>query len=222
MRINKLVIDSTNCISDLCEIGDKWDTDKSPYNKNPNLHKHPYTGVYNLLFSSVRYQKLNIAEIGILDNKSMLCWRDYFPSARLYGYEWFDDKIENALSQNLPNTFYHKMNVQSNDSIEEGFKWANCSFDIIIEDSTHNFEDQIRVIDVAYKYMHAGSILVIEDIFRDRDEHRYEEHLINASKYFSSATFILTEHKLRYSPGWNNDQLLILHRNDVEYNNSLL
>ena len=114
------------------------------------------------------------------------------------------------------------MNVQNNDSIEEGFKWANCSFDIIIEDSTHNFEDQIRVIDVAYKYMHAGSILVIEDIFRDRDEHRYEEHLINASKYFSSATFILTEHKLRYSPGWNNDQLLILHRNDVEYNNSLL
>lgn len=223
MLINKLIVDSSDYVSELCTLGEKWATDKSVYNTQENLHKHPYTAVYNLLFSSLRWKSdLKVAEVGILDNKSMLMWRDYFPSATLYGYEWFDDKIENAISQNLPNTFYQKMNIESTSSIEKSLKWANCKFDVVIEDSTHKFEDQIRFIHSVYKYMSTGGILIIEDVFRNRHENQYSKELKNLEKYFSSATFILTEHLLKYSPGWDNDQLLILHRNDVEYNHSML
>ncbi len=222
MLINKLIIDSTNSITDLCGMGLKYGTDKSPYNRNPTLHKHPYTAVYDFLFSSLRYKEINIAEIGILDNKSMLCWREYFPKAKLYGYEWFDGKIVQALKDGLNDTTYIKMNIQNETSIENALNKANCLFDIVIEDSTHIFEDQIRFANIATKYIAPGGILVIEDIFRKADEQEYSEKLKNLSKFFSSATFVVAEHELKHSPGWDNDKLLILHRNDIEYNNSLL
>lgn len=222
MLINRINIDSSNSITDLCSMGIKYGTDKCPYNQNPHLHKHPYTTVYDFIFGPLRYKQLNIAEIGILDNKSMLCWREYFPNAILHGYEWFDDKIANALRDRLENTFYHKMNVKDEISIESALQFANCKFDIIVEDSTHEFDDQIRFTKIAVKYLVPGGILVIEDIFRDASEQEYKTQLDSLSEYFSSATFVMTEHIFKHSPGWNNDKLLILYRNDREYNNTLL
>lgn len=222
MLINSITIDSTRSITDMCALGIKYGTDKCPYNRNPQLHKHPYTAVYDFIFGSLRYKKLNIAEIGILDNKSMLCWREYFPNANLHGYEWFDDKINNALTYDLEDTSYYKMNIKDEDSIEKGLRLAGCKFDIIVEDSTHEFNDQIRFTKLAVKHLAPGGILVIEDVFRNASEKAYKEKLNGLDKYFSSATFVITEHALRHSPGWDNDKLLILYRNDVKYNNTVL
>jgi len=215
MKINKLVVDSTNSITDLCALGAKHQTDKSPYNTHPNLHKHAYTAIYDLLFSHLRYSDINIAEIGILDNKSMLCWRNYFTNAKLFGFEWFDDKIDNAKSYSLNNTSYYKMNIKDEQSIINSLDEAGVKYNIVIEDSTHEFSDQIRFINLIPKYLLPGSILVIEDIFRSADEKLYEKQLESVAKYFSSATFIMAEHEKKFSPGWDNDKLLILHRNDV-------
>ena len=215
MRINKLIIDSTNSVTHLCDLGAHWGTDKSPYNTNGALHKHPYTAVYDFLFSSVRFNSINIAEIGILDNKSMKCWRDYFPKAHLYGFEWFDDKIQHAKRDNLHDTFYYKMNVEDENSIKNALESAGKMYNIVIEDSTHKFEDQIRVANVIYKYILPGGIFVIEDIFRNFDEKFYEDELDSLGMYFHSATFVQTEHVKRWSPGWDNDKLLILHRNEA-------
>lgn len=221
MLINKITIESSDSLTDLCAMGIKYGTDKCPYNQNPHLHKHPYTAVYDFIFGPLRYKQLNIAEIGILDNKSMLCWREYFPNATLHGYEWFDDKISNALQYNLENTSYYKMDVKDAVSIDDGLQFANCKFDVIVEDSTHEFDDQIRFAKIAVKYLKPGGILVIEDIFRHAKEENYQLALDDILKYFSSATFVMTEHNLKHSPGWDNDKLLILYRNDREYNNTL-
>jgi len=215
MKINRLVIDSTNSVTDLCALGIAYGTDKSPYNIVQNLHKHPYTAVYDLLFSNIRYKEINFAEIGILDNASMNCWRMYFPNSNLFGYEFDEQRIENAKAQNLSNTKYYRMDVKSEPSIEKSFSIPGKKYDVLIEDSTHVFEDQIRVIKIAYKYIKPGGIIVVEDIFRNEDEKKYEQSISHLSKYFSSATFIVTEHEKKFSPGWNNDKLLILFRNDV-------
>ena len=45
MKINSIVIDSTNSITELCLLGVKYPTDKSPYNSDKNLHKHAYTSI---------------------------------------------------------------------------------------------------------------------------------------------------------------------------------
>ena len=213
MRIEKLVVDSTEAVTDLCKLGIKHPTDKSPYNKSDSLHKHPYTAVYNMLFSYMRYQPITLGEVGILDNMSMLCWRDYFPIATLYGYEYSETKIQKALFDEVPNSVYLKMDIKDVESIERGLRLK--MFDILIEDSTHQFEDQIRFAIIAYKHVKPGGFLIIEDIFRSESEQRYAEALRDISKYFSSMTFIVTEHMLKNSPGWDNDKLLVLNRNNV-------
>lgn len=213
MRIEKLVIDSTESVTDLCRLGVKHPTDKSPYNKSDSLHKHPYTAVYNLLFSYMRYNPIVLGEVGILDNMSMKCWREYFPNATLYGYEYSEMRLHKALSDKLSNTAYSKMDVKDVESIQEGLEFI--MFDILIEDSTHEFNDQIRFANIAYKHIKPGGFLIIEDIFRNESEQRYVEALDGISKYFSSMTFIVTEHMLKHSPGWDNDKLLVLNRNNL-------
>ena len=62
--------------------------------------------------------------------------------------------------------------------------------------------------------MNPGGILIIEDIFRNESETRYLESLQSVKDYYSDIFFIETEHSLKQSPGWDNDKLLILYRND--------
>lgn len=205
MKINSISIDSTNSVTDLCLLGVKYPTDKSPYNTDVNLHKHPYTSIYNLLFSNIRYKNITLGELGILDNNSMLCWREYFPNAKLYGFEWFNERLDKAKNDNIDCT-YIKMNVKDVNSIVDGLSVAK--FDILIEDSTHLFEDQIRFINEAHKHLNPGGILIVEDIFINANEEDYS----NAINDFSSATFILANHNLKNSLGWNNDKLLVLHK----------
>jgi hypothetical protein len=47
--IPTLIIDSTNCPTELCMIGAEFKTDKSPYNNG--TYRHSYTAIYSLLLS---------------------------------------------------------------------------------------------------------------------------------------------------------------------------
>lgn len=213
MKINSITIDTTDCISDLCLLGVKYPTDKSPYNEDNNLHKHAYTGIYDMLFSSKRYERMNFGEIGIYNNHSMQCWREYFPNSILYGFENNENYLKKAMMiDNLSHTYYLKTDVKDVDSINKSL--CNIGFDILIDDSTHEFEDQIRIINIAYKYLKPGGMLIVEDVFLSEDEQKYKNALSPLKEYFSSATFITANHKLKHSPGWNNDKLLVLWRND--------
>lgn len=207
MKLNRIEIDTSNSITDLCRLGQKYPTDKSPYNKDDSLHKHPYTAIYDLLFSQIRYNRIFLAEIGILNNNSMKCWREYFPNANLYGYEWNDDFLKKAITDGLHNTEYRKMNVKDVKSIRQ--EMIGEIFDIIIDDSTHEFSDQINIINNVYECLPLGGMLIIEDIFTNANEEHYEREI---SSHYSSGTFIVANHKLKHSPGWNNDKLLVLFR----------
>jgi len=214
MQINNISIDSTNSITELCLLGIKYPTDKSPYNTDKNLHKHAYTSIYNLLFSNIKYNDIKLGELGILENHSMLSWREFFPNAKLYGFEWFDSRLDKAIRDSITNCTYIKMNVTDPESIEKGLTDAGSNFDILMDDSTHVFADQIKFINVAYKHLKPGGFLIIEDIFINAKEEDYAIELDHLSDYFSSATFIFANHDLKHSPGWNNDKLLVLHRNN--------
>lgn len=219
MKINSITIDSSESVTDLCKLGTKYPTDKSPYNtqnkvtKHGSGHRHPYTAVYDFIFSNVRYKPINIVEIGVLDNMSMQCWREYFPNANLYGFDYNQNYINEGKNLNLYNTIYDYIDIKNIASIENTLsKYAK--YDIIIDDSTHQFNDQINLCNIAHKYLNPGGILIIEDIFRNTLEDEYAKKIVNIAEYYSSITFVMTEHKMKFSPNWDNDKLLILYRND--------
>ena len=74
--------------SELCEIGKKYDTDKSSQRNNvtDTRHCHPYTLFYENLFKSKRNEKLVMAELGILEGASLRMWQEYFPFTDIYGF----------------------------------------------------------------------------------------------------------------------------------------
>lgn len=214
--VNKLIIDFTQNTSDLCILGATHATDKSPYSKgSASGHCHAYTGVYDLLFGPRRYQHLTVGEIGIEWNSSMKMWRDYFPNANLIGWEFYPSKIENALKDELLFTKYYSMDVTSVESIQRGFSAHGRTLDVLIEDSTHQFEDQVRVMSIAHTWLNPGGYLVIEDIFKSRSEKDYADALIPYSQYYDSVFFVEPQHSLQYSGDWQNDKLLIMRRGNL-------
>jgi glycosyltransferase involved in cell wall biosynthesis len=216
MNIQSVTIDTTGTVSNLCKIAMEFNSDKCPYStETTSGHRHPYTPVYDTLFSSLRNENINVLEIGIEKNDSINIWRQYFLNANIYGFEFNEDYLLNARNQNLENVLYEKINVQDNHSIKQTFQKVGIKYDIIIDDATHLFEDQIRVIHNSIEYLNENGILVVEDIFRSRNEEDYQKELQGVLKYFKSATFMTTEHENRYSPDWDNDKLLILVRNNV-------
>jgi hypothetical protein len=83
-------------------------------------------------------------------------------------------------------------------------------YDIIIDDTTHNFEDQIKVIENTYQYLKPGGILIIEDIFKSYNENDYIDRLTPLLANFQDYYFIELDHNNKNSTGWNNDKLFIL------------
>ena len=105
-------------------------------------------------------------------------WKDYFINAEIYGFEY-----NNYLIQNFKNNFNNdritlaNIDVTNKDSIINSFNSINELYDIIIEDTTHQFEDQIRVIENTYQYLKPGGIMIIEDIFKAYNENEYINRL---------------------------------------------
>jgi glycosyltransferase involved in cell wall biosynthesis len=221
MTFKSVTIDTTGKVSNLCKIGMVFNSDKCPYSKETTSgHRHPYTPIYDELFFHLRDEQINVAEIGIEKNDSINIWRRYFPIAKIYGFEYNDEYLKNARSQNLIDVTYEKIDVCDETSITSTLEKVGVRYDIIVEDSTHVFEDQIRFIKHSINYLKEGGILVIEDIFRSRSEEDYYQELKDFEKYFSDITFITAEHENRYSPGWDNDKLLVLMRNNVSIERS--
>ncbi len=212
---NKIFIDTTLSNTSLCEIGKKFSTNKS--SNNIEGHRSGFTGFYNLLFSNLRDKQINFAEIGIEKNSSIKMWRDFFPQASIHAFEFEEKKIENAKKDNLTNTTYHKIDVRDNSSIINSFKKTKLLFDIIIDDSTHIFDDQIKIVNNCKNFLNNNGILVLEDIYRFRkgySEKDYYNSLKNIKNYFNEITFVETSHINNYTGSWKNEKILLFIKNE--------
>jgi predicted O-methyltransferase YrrM len=211
--MNTLKINYKSNTSELCEIGKKYDTDKSSQRNNVSnsRHCHPYTLFYDGLFKNKKDKPLKIAELGILDGASLLMWKEYFANAEIYGFD-YDNNFINNFKENFNNdrVTLSNIDVTNKDSIVKAFSELNILYDIIIEDTTHQFEDQIKVIENTYKYLKPGGILIIEDIFKAYNENDYINRLTPILEEFQDYYFIELDHINRNSTGWNNDKLFVL------------
>ena len=138
-------------------------------------------------------------------------WREYFKNANIYGFD-YDNTLITNFKQNFNNDRITLANIDvtNNDSIANAFKQLDILYDIIIEDTTHQFEDQIRVIENIYPYLKNGGMLIIEDIFKSYNENDYIQRLEPILKHFQDYYFVELDHVNKNSTGWNNDKLFVL------------
>ena len=221
MKFNQIIHNGHSEFSELCNIGSKHKTDKSPLVGN----SHAYTCFYDLLFSNLRYRDILFGEIGIYKNASMKMWREYFHNANLYGWDCFPEEsgeeryqvcdfVQSAKNDLLHNTIYDYMNVKDDKSIETSFKKINKKFDILIDDSDHYFWSQIRIIRSAINYIKPGGILIIEDVQYKMYEYFNEICECGHDKFYDVFTQVKTMHNTQ-SYGSDCDELILLIRNGV-------
>lgn len=140
---------------------------------------HNYLDFYENLFSTKRYDKLNILEIGVLFGNSLKLWNDYFINSMIYGMDNF--------SQENGHSFYDGKPVIADEIISDLSKYeriklfvidcenetlinetlSHLKFDIIIDDASHDLHQQINNYKIFNKFLKLDGIFVCEDVQTD-------------------------------------------------------
>jgi predicted O-methyltransferase YrrM len=191
-------------------LGRTFNTDKSPY--NVITHRHPYTAVYSMLFASLKNRAIRFAEIGVARGGSAQLWDTYFTHSdtKIEMFDRDSDFLQHTDEITSNKVQCSLMDVQKDGDIARALKERGGEYDVIIDDSTHGLEDQVRIVKEAFPLLKPGGILIVEDIFRATDVKEYETRLKYIVPQCSASYFVICEHMARWSPGWDNDKLLVL------------
>jgi hypothetical protein len=204
-NIQTLTVNTTGTFTELCKLAARYQTDKSTYNLF--THRHPYTPVYSMFLGNLRAQdKPHIAEIGVLNGASIRMWRDYFRNPEIYAFD-INEKLLEPIS-----SIARVGRIDSGDPAQIADTFGKLpALDLILEDASHRLEHQVTAVRELVKYLKVGGLLVVEDIFRCVPNSYFQE-AIDACGYEVEAYMVLPEDKLRASPQWENDRVLIVRR----------
>jgi hypothetical protein len=122
-------------------------------------HTHMYcTGFYDKEFLKYKEKQIIITEIGVAKGGSLVLWDEYFDNAFIIG---IDNREQGAREKTK-----HLSNVQVlyAHAYSEEFVVTLPMSDIIIEDGSHTFEDQVKSIQLYLKKLKPGGVFIIEDI----------------------------------------------------------
>jgi len=146
-------------MTELCEIGFKYKTDKCPQ------IKHHFTEFYHEIFKDKRETIKKVVEIGIgkmapyfVVGASLYMWRDYFPNAMIYGADIEQDLL---FTDNRIETYYCDQ-TKLTDLIDLAVK-VGSDVDLFIDDGLHTPESQIFTCLSIMPWL-KDPIYVIEDV----------------------------------------------------------
>ena len=137
----------------LDEIAKLYGTDKSS-------DIHNYCEKYEKYFPFDRLEPIKILEIGVLDGKSLLTWKEYFQNATIVGI----DIMQKCSEYTNP---FKNISVEIGSQDDSSFlnnvanKWG--PFDMILDDGSHKNDHVIFSFKNLINYVKTGGIYVVED-----------------------------------------------------------
>jgi hypothetical protein len=153
-------------MTELCEIGFKYRTDKSP------LVQHNYTPVYYEMFKDRRETVKKVVEMGIgypesmfkvknyITGASLYMWREFFPNAKIYGADihrgalFTADRIKTYLCDETREKH-----------IKDLIKKTGKDVDLFVDDGAHYREMQVYLCLTVMPLLKDDVIYSIEDVF---------------------------------------------------------
>jgi len=120
---------------------------------------HTYIPEYERLLNPYRYKKPNFLEIGVAYGESLEMWYEYFQGAKIHGIDIWDTEIGPYLKDERFN-----INIVDATKKEVLNYLGDTTFDIIVEDGSHHFEDQVATFNILKDRMNNGGIFIIEDV----------------------------------------------------------
>ena len=139
-----------------------YDQYVQPIKKNSKIKidGHGYSKFYEDYFKIIKNKKLNILEIGSFYGNASAALYFYFQKANIFSADIFPDLF--SYSSERVKNFY----VDSSEeiSVEKHIVKLNQSFDIIIEDASHSFKDQIISLFMLFDKLNPGGIFIVEEL----------------------------------------------------------
>lgn len=130
---------------------------------------------YSNEFTPIRFEKLNIVEIGVFRGDSMILLRDWFINSNITGIDhglWM--KSHELEFLNSIENINFIMDDCHNEIVINSFE--NNSIDYLIDDGDHHLDSQIKTIKEYYPKLKKGGKLIVEDVQNfDSDRHRFDE-----------------------------------------------
>lgn len=143
---------------------------------------HGYAEWYDKIFEPLEHRPANVIEVGVSGGWSLLLWDKYLkhPSSQIVGI----DPLYDLPERKLPGTSEHAKSVKRIsmlDDVKKGYsdrvklyydnaydqhtprKFANNTYDIIIDDGSHITRDKIFFVRNYWRKVKVGGWLVIED-----------------------------------------------------------
>lgn len=161
--------------SRLYDLAVKYASDK--------LYWHSYIPFYESLFDpkneNLTIPVRRVLEIGIgheslmqpllpvgvkyVHGSSLRMWEEYWPNAQIYGCDIREDVLVNE------GRIKSKVCNQASPIDLLGLMaWSMGRFDLIIDDGSHLFEDQMVTAICLLPYLNAGGVYIIEDVWPDK------------------------------------------------------
>ena len=157
----------------LLEIANKYPTSKND---------HGFIKIYQKHFSILKDQKINILEIGVERGDSLRMWREYFTNASICAIDLHDRNISVDNTEIL-------IGDQSDHSFLQSVVNKYGTFDIIIDDGSHQSKHIITSFNFLFNHLSDNGIYVIEDL-QTSYQPRYGGSRFNLIKKKSSMNFI--------------------------------
>jgi len=127
---------------------------------------HSYFHVYDSLFDSKRKTAKNILEIGIYWGGSIQLWRDWFPTAQIYGVDIcnVDFIKKKSILNDHQITIFTNTDGYKDTFIRTNFQDKNIKFDMILDDGPHTLLSNILFIQKYLPLLTDDGILIIENL----------------------------------------------------------
>lgn len=149
----------------LHDLGIKYHTDKA--------YLHNFCNDYEKLLSK---DIKTLWEIGILDGASLRMWSEYYPNAKIIGYD-IEDKSSLSFNDNVS----VKLLDQSNKSqLSELAKQTDI--DIIVDDGSHIIQHQILTFEMLFNCLKSGGQYILEDLHTSTNVHNANDYRIYNNK----------------------------------------
>lgn len=118
---------------------------------------HSYVETYNNLFTPRKDTVTSVLEIGISGGYGLLCYAEYFKQATVYGID-----IEDNIHANIKDNERIKLFLKN--AHDKSLIQSLPLFDIIIEDGSHQLQDQFAHFMECHHLVKPNGLYIIEDI----------------------------------------------------------
>ena len=131
----------------LSELAEKHNTDK--------FYLHNFCDFYE---KNLPKEVSKLWEIGILDGASLRMWSEYYPNAKIIGFD-INDKSQLEFENNVSTKLLDQSNIYQ---LTELSKIKDV--DIIIDDGSHIIGHQIMTFEILFNSLKTGGKYIIEDL----------------------------------------------------------